>query len=149
MSFPLINPQPQFFDSAGSPLASGTIEFKDPVADTYINSYPTAADADAQTNANANPLTLNARGEAESGLYLEDGVKYKIILREEWPDELTPGNIVWTQTNVLCPIALPYQTTAAEDRLYRDKVPSASCSGKCNCLSRSRVTRGSLCCRCA
>lgn len=81
MSFPLINPYQQFFDSSGSPLASGTIEFRDPTTNNLINSYPTADDADAQTNANANPLTLNASGAAASGLFLEDGVKYKVILK--------------------------------------------------------------------
>jgi hypothetical protein len=114
MSFPLANPKAQFFDSSGAPLASGTIEFRNPDDDTYIDTYPTADDADAGTNANANPLTLNSRGEAASGIYLQDGVKYKITLREEWPDELTPGTVVWTQDDVLCPIALPYLQTAAE-----------------------------------
>ena len=97
MSFPLINPTPTFTDSSGSPLTSGTIEFRDPTTSSLINSFPTADDADAQTNANANPLTLNSRGEAASGLYLEDGVKYKIILKD------SDGSTVWTQDDVRCP----------------------------------------------
>ena len=107
MSFPFINVS-QFFDSSGAPLATGTIEFRNPTDDTYINSYPTADDADAQTNANANPLTLNSRGEAASGLYLEDGVKYKVVLKD------VDANTIWTQDDVRCPIlhADPVQTTA-------------------------------------
>ena len=97
MSFPLINPTPTFTDSSGSPLSSGTIEFRDPTTNDLIDSFPTADDADAQTNANDNPLTLSSRGEAASGLYLEDGVKYKIILKDS--DSAT----VWTQDDVRCP----------------------------------------------
>jgi len=97
MSFPLINPTPTFTDSSGSPLSSGTIEFRDPTSNDLIDSFPTADDADAQTNANANPLTLNSRGEAANGLYLEDGVKYKIVLKD------SDGTTVWTQDDVRCP----------------------------------------------
>jgi len=97
VSFPLINPTSQFFNSSGSPLTSGTIEFRDPTSNDLIDSFPTADDADAQTNANANPLTLNSRGEAASGLYLEDGIKYKIILKD------SSSSTVWTQDDVRCP----------------------------------------------
>ena len=98
MSFPLINPYQQFFDSSGDPLASGTIEFRSPTTNNLINSYPTADDADAQTNANANPLTLNASGTAAAGLFLEDGVKYKVILKN------AAGGTVDTADDVRCPI---------------------------------------------
>jgi hypothetical protein len=100
MSFPVINPTPTFVDSSGSPLTSGTIEFRNPTTNDLINSYPTADDADAQTNANANPLTLSARGEA-TGLFLEDGVAYKIVLKD------SSGATVWTQDDVRCPVVLP------------------------------------------
>ena len=96
MSFPLINPSHQFFDSSGSPLVSGTLEFRDPTSNDLIKSYPTADDADAQTNENANPLTLDSRG-GFTGLYLEDGVKYKIILKD------SSGSTVDTQDDVRCP----------------------------------------------
>ena len=108
MSFPYINAYQQFFDSSGSPLVSGTIEFRDPTSNAYINSYPTAVDADAQTNANANPLTLSSDGAAANGLFLEDGVAYKVILKD------SAGNTVATHDDVRCPIILPYLQTAAE-----------------------------------
>ena len=97
MAFPLINPSHQFFDSSGSPLVDGTLEFRDPATNDLINSYPTANDADERTNANANPLTLDARG-GFAGIYLEDGVKYKIILKN------AAGGTEDTQDDVLSPI---------------------------------------------
>jgi hypothetical protein len=86
---------------------SGTIEFRSPTDNTLIDSFPTADDADAQTNANDNPLTLNSRGEAANGLYLEDGVKYKVILKD------SDGSTVWTRDDVRSPI-LAHDTTQAE-----------------------------------
>ena len=108
MSFPYINAYQQFFDSSGSPLVSGTIEFRDPTSNAYINSYSTADYADAGTPANANPLTLSSTGAATAGLFLEDGVAYKVILKD------SAGNIIATHDDVRCPIALPYLETAAE-----------------------------------
>ena len=107
MSFPLINPSHQFFDTSGAPLVSGTIEFQNPTTAAKINTYPTADNADAQTNANANPLTLDSRG-GYTGIYLEDGVKYKVIIKD------SSGTTVDTQDDVLSPISLPYLQTAAE-----------------------------------
>jgi hypothetical protein len=108
MSFPYINAYQQFFDSSGAPLVGGTIEFRDPTSNALINSYPTADDADAQTNANANPLTLSSTGAAASGLFLEDGVAYKVILKD------SESNTVATHDDVRCPIVHPWsvQTTA-------------------------------------
>jgi hypothetical protein len=115
LSFPYINAYQQFFDSSGSPLASGTVEFQNPDTAAKINTYPTADDADAQTNANANPLTLNASGAAASGIFLEDGVKYKVILKD------VNGDTVATHDDVQCPRgtlatigSIIYPTSSAE-----------------------------------
>ncbi len=97
MSFPYINAYQQFFDSSGSPLASGTIEFRDPTSNNLINSYSTADLADAQSTANDNPLTLSATGAATAGLFLEDDVKYKVILKDSL------GATVATHDDVRCP----------------------------------------------
>lgn len=102
MSFPLINPSHQWFDTGGAPLVGGTIEFQNPSTSVKINTYPTADDADAQTNANANPITLDARG-GFTGIYLEGGVPYKLIILDSL------GAAVDTQDDVLCPAS-----TAAE-----------------------------------
>lgn len=97
MAFPLINPTPQFFDSSGNPLDGGTIDFRDPATDLFIDSYPTADDANAQSNPNDNPLTLSSLGAAPQGLYLEDAVKYKVTLYD------SDNNPVWVQDDVQCP----------------------------------------------
>ena len=105
MAFPYINASHQWVDTSGSPLVGGTMEFRDPTSNNLINTYPTADDADAQTNANDNPFTLDARG-GYTGIYLEDGVAYKMILKDSL------GATVDTQDDVLCPNGNP--TTAAE-----------------------------------
>ena len=96
MSYPLINPSHQWFDTSGAPLVSGTMEFQNPTTSAKIDTFPTADDADAQTNANANPLTLDSRG-GFTGIYLENGVKYKIIIKDSL------GATVDTQDDVRCP----------------------------------------------
>ena len=96
MAFPLINPSHQFFDTSGAPLVGGSLEFQNPTTAAKINTYPTADDADAQTNANSNPLTLDSRG-GYTGIYLEDGVKYKVIIKD------SDGATVDTQDDVRCP----------------------------------------------
>jgi len=101
MAFPLINPSHQWVDTSGAPLVSGTMEFRNPTSNALINSYPTADDADAQTNANANPFTLDSRG-GFTGIYLEDGVKYKIILKDSL------GVTIDTQDDVQCPGTTPF-----------------------------------------
>ncbi|MHC4193451.1 MAG: hypothetical protein ACYSP9_04665, partial [Planctomycetota bacterium] len=64
MPYPILGtPKPAFFDSSGSPLVSGTLTIVDPADDTNKASYPTYDNAVALTNANANPYTLDSRGE--------------------------------------------------------------------------------------
>ena len=79
MAFPILgNPSPAFFDSSGSPLADGTLAVLDPADDTNKASYPTYDDAEAATNANANPITLDARGSCN--LWGLDNEDYKLVL---------------------------------------------------------------------
>ena len=109
MAFALLgHPKQGFFDSSGSPLASGTLAILDPADDTNKASYPTADDADAATNANVNPIVLDARGEAPNGLFGLDGEDYKLVLKD------SAGAPVWTVDDILVPIALPYLQTTAE-----------------------------------
>jgi hypothetical protein len=111
MAFPLLgSPKPQFSDSSGSPLSSGTLAVLDPADDTNKASYPTADDADAATNANVNPVVLDSRGEPPTGLFGIDGEDYKLTLKD------SSGTTVWTVDDIRVPIALPYlQTTAESD----------------------------------
>lgn len=109
MAFPLLgNPKETFLDSSGNPLASGTLAVLDPADDTNKASYPTADDADAATNANVNPVVLDARGEPPNGLFGRDGEDYKLVLKD------STGTTVWTVDDVRVPIALPYTETANE-----------------------------------
>ena len=79
MAFAILgNPSPQFVDSSGSPYASGTLAVLDPADDTNKASYPTYDDAEAATNANANPITLDARGSCN--LWGLDNEDYKLVL---------------------------------------------------------------------
>ena len=57
-------PEIQFFDSNGDPLASGKLYTYEVGTTTNKATYPTLADAVAATNANANPVVLDSRGEA-------------------------------------------------------------------------------------
>ena len=83
MAYPILGtPVPQFFDSAGDPLASGTITTLTP-ADAVKASYPTAADADAGTNGTRGDITLDSRGEPTSTQYWgRDGEIYKVVVKD-------------------------------------------------------------------
>ncbi len=100
MAFAILGtPKPQFFDSSGSPLAGGTLAVLEPSDESNKASYPTADDADAQTNANANPLTLDSRGEPSAGLFGRDGETYRLVLRD------SSGNTIWTADDIQVPSA--------------------------------------------
>jgi len=110
MAFALLgNPKQGFFDSSGSPLSSGTLAVLDPSDDTNKASYPTAADADAATNANANPIVLDSRGEPPNGLFGLDGQSYKLVLKD------SAAATVWTVTDILVPIDLPDARQTADE----------------------------------
>lgn len=102
MAFPLVAPKQQFFDDAGEPLSGGFIEFRNPSTDAYVDTYPTADDADAGTNANLNPLTLDSRGEAPVGIFLTEGTDYKVILKD------SGGSTIWTIDDVSTPVDAEY-----------------------------------------
>jgi len=107
MSFPLLgSPKPQFFDSSGNPLTSGTLAILNPTDDTNKASYPTADDADALTNANVNPIVLDSRGEPPTGLFGVDGEKYKLVLKD------STGTTIWTVDD----IRVPQYTAPITDR---------------------------------
>jgi hypothetical protein len=109
MPYPILGtPKPAFFDSSGSPLVSGTLTIVEPSDDTNKATYPTYDDAVALTNANANPLTLDGRGEPANELWGLDGEDYKITLKD------STGANVWSVDDVRVPIILPYLQTAAE-----------------------------------
>jgi len=78
MAAPILGtPCPQFYDGNGNPLASGKVYVYEPDTTTLRNSYPTYDDANAATNANANPVILDSNGYA-NGLWGVDNTGYKI-----------------------------------------------------------------------
>lgn len=97
MAFPLIPPKSQWVDSNGDPLVGGSLEFQDPATSNPKDSYPTRDDAENQTNANANPITLDSRGEA--AVFLRDGESYKVLLRD------INNTLLWTIDDVEAPTA--------------------------------------------
>ena len=99
MAYPILGtPIPQFTDSAGAPLASGTITTQDPDDDSVKASYPTAADADASTNGTSGDITLDSRGEPTSTQYWgKDGEDYKVIIKD------SAGSTVYTLTEIRTP----------------------------------------------
>jgi len=100
MAFPILgSPNPQFFDSSGAPYASGTLSVLEPADDTNKASYPTYDDAEAATNANTNPVVLNARGECS--LWGLDGEDYKLVLKD------SAAATIWTSDDVFLPTAIP------------------------------------------
>jgi len=57
-------PKVQFLDNNGDPLSGGKVTVYAAGTTTKVDSYPSIADSDADTNANANPVILDSRGEA-------------------------------------------------------------------------------------
>lgn len=83
-------PKIQYLDSNGNLLSGGKLYTYEVGTTTNKATYPTIADAKAQTNANANPVILDSRGEADVVL----GGATKLVLTDS--DDTT----VWTIDNV-------------------------------------------------
>lgn len=80
---PLVSPKFRGFTAAGAPLTGGLVNVYLAGTTTRTNSYPTYADGVAGTNANANPVVLDANGEAPIFLpILSTGGLYKIVLTD-------------------------------------------------------------------
>lgn len=84
-------PKVQFFyPNKQEPLVGGKVYTYLAGTMTPVATYPTIADADASTNANANPVILDSRGEANIVL----ASATKIILKD------ANDNTVWTEDNL-------------------------------------------------
>lgn len=80
----------QFFDANGDPLSGGFVYFYVAGSTTPQNTY---TDSTGNT-ANANPITLNSRGETPSGVWLTEGLSYKYVLKD------SAGVTIWTEDNI-------------------------------------------------
>jgi len=95
MAFSILGtPKPAFFDSNGSPLASGTLSVLEPSDDSNKTYYPTADDADAATNGAIGDITLDSRGETPTALFGVSGEDYKLVLKD------STGTTLWTVDDI-------------------------------------------------
>lgn len=69
----------QLLDNNGDPLNGGLVYVYEPGTTTARDSYPTADDADAATNPNANPVVLDSAGRGQ--IWGRDGVGYKLAIK--------------------------------------------------------------------
>lgn len=83
-------PRPQFVDANGVPMSSGTLTFYAAGSTTPQNTY---TDSTGGTP-NANPITLNSRGETPNEVWLTGGSSYKMVLKD------SAGATVWTVDNI-------------------------------------------------
>lgn len=82
-------PKPQFFDtSTGTFLTGGFLYSYSVNSVTAKSTYPSNADALALTNANTNPITLNARGEPDNLIWYNGAIKF--VLKD------VSGNQLWS-----------------------------------------------------
>lgn len=94
MAAPILGtPAPQFLDSNGNPLVGGFVYVYEADITTPQDSFPTADDADADTNPNANPVVIDSNGYA-NGLWGQDGLVYAISVRN------SAGVVQWTATDI-------------------------------------------------
>lgn len=88
----LLFPRPQFVDSNGLPLASGTLETYAAGTTTPKATYPTKADFLAQTNPNNTTLTLNSSGTPTVDLWCYG--TYKFLLKD------ANSNLIYSVDNI-------------------------------------------------
>lgn len=77
---PLMFPGGQLADNNGNPLSGGKVFVYVAGTTTSDTSYPTYDDGLAGTNANANPVVLDANGRAQ--IWLQAGRLYKIVVKD-------------------------------------------------------------------
>lgn len=81
-------PKAQFLDANGAPLAGGKVYTYQAGTTTPLATYTTASG----TTPNANPVILDARGEAD--IWYAPGVSYKVVLRT------SADALIWTVDNI-------------------------------------------------
>lgn len=86
----LSGPNHQYFDNSGNILSLGSVTVYAAGTTTLIDSYPTIADAIARTNANTNPVPLDAYGRANIVL----GASSKIVVKN------SAGTPIYTVDNI-------------------------------------------------
>lgn len=98
----IYSPIIQFFDNSGLPLNGGQVFIYQAGTTTKTNTYPTAADAVALTNANPNPIELDSAGRPSnngSPIQMYIGRAFKMVLAPA-DDTDPPASPIRTEDNV-------------------------------------------------
>lgn len=101
---PVYVPKFRALDLNGDPLTGGKLYSYEAGTTTPLATYPTYADALAGTNANANPVVLDANGEAA---VFGQADAYKFILRD------SSDVVQWTMDSVYIGLSEPARTLTA------------------------------------
>lgn len=88
---PSADARPQFFTSQGDVLAGGFMYWYAATTTTPQDTFTTSAGSVA----NANPIQLDAAGRPPTGVYLTEGLSYKLVVKD------SAGNTIFTQDNVV------------------------------------------------
>ena len=95
MALMITNTKFQALDSNGDPLSGGKVYTYIAGTSTPAATYPTETDADAGTNANANPVILDSRGEAS----IVAAGAVKIILKDSDDNTINTTDYINTASN--------------------------------------------------
>lgn len=106
--FPLTYPRFKAFTSSNAPGAGYALETYVAGSAVPLATYPTYADALAGTNANANPVIMNAQGEAT--IFGQGGQAYKLILKDG-----PGGATLWTVDAIVLTDVPKSQTTVIKN----------------------------------
>lgn len=79
MAYRYVSPVPQYFTNNGVALVNGTLTFYETGTLALKYTYPTAADAEAGTNPNTNPILLNSLGAPSEDIWLDGD--YRVIAK--------------------------------------------------------------------
>jgi len=94
-------PKTQFLDASGAPLVGGKVFTYAAGTTTPLATYTTSGG----TTPNANPVILNARGEAD--IWYSNGVSYKVVLKD------SADATIWTVDNIVIPGSMASQNANA------------------------------------
>lgn len=77
--YPFYPPKAQFFDDDGNPLSNGSVEFYDAGTSTLSEIWSD----NPRVTPQANPVTLNSRGEPANPIFLAYGKLYDVVVKDE------------------------------------------------------------------
>jgi hypothetical protein len=115
------NPNVQYFDNSGNPLAGGFLYFYTTGTSTPVDTYSEST----ATTPNANPVVLDSAGRA-GHIFLSSSVTYKVVCKD------SAGNTIWTADPFVDPAA---NVTAAVQAIAGN--PNGSLAGNAGSVGGS------------